>query len=113
VFEGDSCAVAPRLALGGLAFYQGGAYPDTYDGALFFGDYGRGCMWVMRAGAGGEPDPGSLETFTTELGAIVDLKVGPDGDLFYTEIAAGEVRRISYGGGAAPAGAGREQGVES
>jgi hypothetical protein len=56
-------------------------------------------MWVMYPGASGEPDPGNLQTFATELGAIVDLKVGPDGDVFYIDIRLGELRRISYSGG--------------
>jgi glucose/arabinose dehydrogenase len=104
LFEGDTCPPAVRQALGGLAFYQGGAYPDTYDGALFLGDYGRGCMWVMYPGANGEPDPANMQTFATELGAIVDLKVGPGGDMFYIDIGLGEVRRISYGGASASLG---------
>jgi glucose/arabinose dehydrogenase len=95
-------------ALSGVAFYQGGAYPDSYDGALFLGDYARQCLWVLRPGANGELDPSTLETVGSELGAIVDLKVGPDGDLFYVHIGdpgswregtTGEVRRISYAGG--------------
>jgi glucose/arabinose dehydrogenase len=93
-------------SLSALAFYQGGAYPDTYDGVLFLGDYARQCLWVMRPGAGGEPDPGTLEPFATDVGSIVDLQVGPDGDLFYVHIGdapwragpTGEVRRLSYTG---------------
>jgi hypothetical protein len=94
-------------SLSALAFYQGGAYPDTYDGVLFLGDYARQCMWVMRSGAGGEPDPGTLEPFATDVGSIVDLQLGPDGDLFYVHIGdpgtwragpTGEIRRLSFTG---------------
>ena len=42
-------------AVTGLAFYDGGDYPDSYDGGLFFGDYARGCMWFMGA-TNGIPD---------------------------------------------------------
>ena len=33
------------------------AYPACYDGALFFADYSRNCIWVMPKGASGDPDP--------------------------------------------------------
>jgi glucose/arabinose dehydrogenase len=102
LFEGDTCPVAARDAVTALAFYQGGAYPDSYDGALFFGDYARHCMWFMHPGPDGQPDPGTAETFASDLGAIVDLEVGPEGDLFYVDVVLGEVHRISYGSGAPP-----------
>ncbi len=37
-------------SVSGLAFYEGGDYPDEYDGALFFSDYSRGCIFAMLAG---------------------------------------------------------------
>ena len=33
------------------------AYPATYHDALFFADYSRKCVWAMRAGADGLPNP--------------------------------------------------------
>ena len=44
----------------GLAFYPSGGYPTTYDGALFFADYSRNCIWAMPQGANGDPDPPSI-----------------------------------------------------
>jgi len=42
----------------GLAFYPGGSYPPEYDGALFFADYSRNCIWVMfNPTASGSPPP--------------------------------------------------------
>ena len=35
-----------------------GPYPAEYDGALFFADYSRDCIWVMQKGANGLPAPG-------------------------------------------------------
>jgi putative cell wall-binding protein len=105
VFGGDNCgalddgAAPDEGAASAVAFYQGGAYPDEYDGALFIGDYARGCMWVVRAGANGDPDPSTIQTFASAVGPIVDLQTGPGGDLYYVDIYAGTLRRISYGSG--------------
>ena len=40
-----------------MAFYNGGPYPAAFDGALFFADYSRDCLWVMKRGDDGLPDP--------------------------------------------------------
>ena len=56
VLSGDGCPVNNGSATAGLAFYQGGAYPAVYDGALFFADNGRQCVWVMFE-QGGHPCP--------------------------------------------------------
>jgi len=46
VVPGETCP-AGSSSLSGLAFYNGGAYPTSYNGALFFADYSRSCIWVM------------------------------------------------------------------
>jgi glucose/arabinose dehydrogenase len=83
-------------SVAGLAFYEGGAYPDSYDGALFYADYARRCIWVMKAGANSLPDPAQRQIFVTEAAGPVDLEIGPNGDLFYVDLAGGTVRRIEY-----------------
>ena len=83
-------------ALSGLAFYQGGSYPAQYNGALFFTDYTRGCIWVMPKGANGLPDPAARATFLTNAAAPVDLQIGPGGDFLYVDIAGGTIHRIVY-----------------
>ena len=40
----------------GVAFYTGGSYPG-YTGSLFFADYSRDCIWAMRTGGNGLPNP--------------------------------------------------------
>ena len=74
----------------------GGAYPDKYDGALFFADYSRDCLWVMTAGANGLPDPASRANFVTPAANPVHLEIGPAGDLFYVDFSGGTIRRIQY-----------------
>lgn len=99
VVAGDGCATAGS-AVSGIAFYPGGTYPDSYDGALFFADYSRRCIWTMFPGADGTPDPSTLALFRPADAFAVDLQIGPNNDLFYVDIAAGALRRIRYDSGA-------------
>ncbi|HEX2051210.1 MAG TPA: PQQ-dependent sugar dehydrogenase [Actinomycetota bacterium] len=102
VFPGDVCSTAGDSSVTALAFYEGGSYPDAYDGALFFGDYSRDCIWTMRAGTGGVPDPATVAPFLPGASSPVDIEVGPGGDLFYVDFD-GSVHRVRYASGnAAP-----------
>jgi glucose/arabinose dehydrogenase len=83
-------------SLSGLAFYQGGPYPAAYDGALFFSDYSRNCVWAMRAGSNGLPNPNDIVTFVAPGAGPVQLEIGPGGDLFYSGYDDGTIRRIRY-----------------
>ena len=72
------------------------SYPDEFDGALFFTDYSRDCIWVMRKGADGNPAPGLIRTFVAGAANPVNLETGPGGDLFYVDFDGGTIRRITY-----------------
>ncbi len=95
VVPGEPCPTTGG-AITGLAFYTGGGYPAGYQGALFFTDYARNCIWVMFPGPGGLPDPATRVAFRTNAASPVDLKIGPGGDLFYVDVFGGTVRRITY-----------------
>ncbi|HET9674929.1 MAG TPA: LamG-like jellyroll fold domain-containing protein [Gaiellaceae bacterium] len=95
VVAGETCP-SGSSSISGLAFYTGGAYPDVYDGALFFADYSRDCIWAMRAGGNGLPSTSAIETFVAAATNPVDLQRGPGGDLFYVDLDGGTIRRISY-----------------
>jgi glucose/arabinose dehydrogenase len=102
VTPGDPCPYEPGSAIAGLTFYEGGDYPEAYDGALFFADAVRGCIYVIHADDG-EPDLSTAEPFLTEGGLYpgVDIEVGPEGDLFYANLygpgfGPGAIHRISY-----------------
>jgi glucose/arabinose dehydrogenase/PKD repeat protein len=95
VVAGETCATGSS-SVSGLAFYKTGPYPDEYDEALFFADYARDCIWVMRKGANGLPDPATRTTFVAGATTPVDLQIGPKGDLFYVDIIGGTIRRIEY-----------------
>ncbi len=97
---GDGCPTGAS-AVSGNAFYpaSGGNYPSKYNGALFFADWARGCIWAMLKGTNGLPNPKQVEGFVTgPVGAStpVDLEIGPGGDLFYVDVGGGTIRRISY-----------------
>ena len=86
-----------QLSIAGLAFYPGGRrIPNSYDGALFFADYSRDCIWVMFPGGNGLPSTGNRATFQAPAANPVALEVGPDGALFYADFDGGTIRRIAY-----------------
>jgi glucose/arabinose dehydrogenase len=97
VVSGEACPTGSS-SISGMAFAgSGGSYPAAYDGALFFADYSRDCIWAMLKGTNGLPDPNQRQTFAAAAANPVDLKIGPGGDLFYVDLA-GTIRRISYQG---------------
>jgi glucose/arabinose dehydrogenase len=93
---GDTCPTANGSSISGLAFYTGSSYPASYQGALFFVDHSRNCIWAMLPGGNGDPDPTKVQMFESAAGHPVDLKVGPNGDLFYADLEGGSIHRISY-----------------
>ncbi len=82
-------------SISGLAFYTGGDYPAQYDNALFFADYSARWIKVMLPTNAGIPDTENILTFMDNVFAV-DLQIGPTGDIFYADIASGEIRRVEY-----------------
>ena len=97
VVAGETCGTGSS-AIAGLAFYEGGNYPNEYAGALFFADYNRKCLWAMRAGTDGLPDPALRLTFVAGAAGPVQIATGPGGDLFYADFDSGTIRRLQYRG---------------
>src|SRR5262249_34657053 len=61
----------------------------------------RDCIWVMRAGANGLPDPSNIQSFVMPAEDPVDLEIGPGGDLYYVDLGDGpgsvaSIHRIKY-----------------
>jgi len=103
VFPGDTCPHVDGSAFSGLDFYDGDAFPASYEGALFFADSVRGCIYAMFPGADGRPDPSTVAPFLSDAGPYpgIDIEVGPEGDLYYVSFFSegfepGAVHRISY-----------------
>jgi glucose/arabinose dehydrogenase/PKD repeat protein len=97
VVPNEVCPVGSS-SVAGLAFqfYSGGPYPPEYDGALFFADYSRDCIWVMQRNGDILPRPSNINTFVGGAANPVDLQIGPAGDLFYADFDGGTIRRISF-----------------
>jgi hypothetical protein len=87
-----------------ISFYGGSSYPGTYNGALFFGDHSRNCIWAMLPGGNGLPSANSLRAFVVDPNSHpVDLATDPaSGDLVYVNFEGGQVRRIRYIGANTP-----------
>jgi PKD repeat protein len=94
VVAGETCGTGSS-SISGVAFYPGGNYPAAYDGALFFADYSRKCIWAMRPGAGGLPNPADIVTFATGYG-VTALREGPGGDIFAVDFDNGRIIRYTY-----------------
>lgn len=90
-----------RTATGG-AFYTGTVYPEAWQGAYFFVDYGNRWIRTLRVDANDNLVPGSVTEFATSAGGLVALDVGPDSNLYVVDILAGELRRIRYTVGNTP-----------
>jgi uncharacterized repeat protein (TIGR01451 family) len=96
IVPGETCSTGSS-SVTGLAFYTAGSYPAAYQGALFFTDWSRHCIWAMLPGANGAPDPSQIVTFDSGMtGGAVHLERGPGGDIFYVDLDNGRVQRISY-----------------
>ncbi len=105
----DPCPSYNGSAISGSDFYEGNAFPHSYEGALFFADSVRGCIYVMFAGEDGRPDPSTAVPFLSDAGLYpgVDIEVGPDGSLYYVSLfgdgyGPGSIHRISYSSGNQP-----------
>ena len=78
-------------AITGGTFYHPPAsastpFPDEYKGDYFFADFCNG--WIRRL------DGERASSFASVTSAPVDLKIGPDGGLYYLELGSGSVRVI-------------------
>lgn len=105
VLPGDSTCPptpgTPTSSISGLAFYEGGTYPESYEGALFGSDYSRNCIWVMYTDGTGT-DPSTVEVFSNSAAGPVELEIGPGGDLYYVDLLGHAIHRIRYTAGNTP-----------
>jgi len=105
VVPGEACPTGSS-SISGTAFYPeaGGSYASKYNGALFFADYSRDCIWAMLVGPGGQVDPTNIETIKTNPTGSnregpVQLVTGPNGDIYYAGFDDGRIHRITYNTG--------------
>ena len=105
VVAGETCPTGGS-SVSGVAFVPTTAasthYPAALRGALLFADYSRNCIWAMKTGAGGVPDPTKVITLVAGATGPVQLTVSPAGDLYYTDLIGGTIRKIRYAPGDTP-----------
>jgi glucose/arabinose dehydrogenase len=93
----ERCDERAGAVITGLAFQPvSSPYPSAYDGALYFADAYRRCIWRLDTGANGLPDPTKVRLFHSHTGTAVDLQFGPGGELWYVDLEGGTVNRIGY-----------------
>jgi glucose/arabinose dehydrogenase len=77
-------------AITGGDFYHGTQFPEQYRNSYFFADYLS--PWIKQLDA----NTHAVTDFATGVSGAVDLKVGPDGALYYLSYLNGTVSKISY-----------------
>ncbi len=72
-------------------FYTGTTFPDAYQGALFFNDIVNGNISTAFFNPDGTLS--NIQPFATGLPYIVQMATGPDSNLYYVNLAFGEIGR--------------------
>jgi glucose/arabinose dehydrogenase len=85
---GESAAVT------GGPVYRDDMFPAEYRGDLFFGDYAKG--FLKNADLDPDGNVTAVHDFDGQAGSVVDLKVAPDGSLYYLTYWPGALYRVSY-----------------
>jgi glucose/arabinose dehydrogenase len=80
------------IAITGGAFYNPATarFPSSYVGQYFFADLGAG--WIKTI----NPSTRAVATFATGINGPVDLKVAPDGSLYYLAHNSGQAVRVQF-----------------
>lgn len=71
--------------------YTGNAYPEEYQGDLFFNDLGQGIVRNISFDEAGNVS--NVQTFSTGAQIVVQIQQGPDGNLYYIDLNDGQVGR--------------------
>jgi glucose/arabinose dehydrogenase len=81
-------------AVTGGPVYRAGMFPPAFQGDLFFGDYAKG--FIKNADLDSNGDITAVHDFDAQAGSVVDMKVAPDGSLYYITYWPGALYRVSY-----------------
>jgi glucose/arabinose dehydrogenase len=79
-------------AISGGAFYLDNQFPNQYHGSYFFGDYAADFIQNLDSDSG----TNVVSDFITGVQSPVDIKIGPDGSLYYLSIFDGKVGKVQY-----------------
>lgn len=72
-------------------FYTGTNYPELYQEALFFTDYSDGEVNALLFDEAGNVD--SVTPFSQENQGITQISMGPDSNLYFSNLLTGEISR--------------------
>ncbi len=75
-------------AITGGAFYEGSQFPSSYVDNYFFGDYVTGFIKRLT--------PTNQAMSFIDAPSPVDIKIGPDGSLYYISLSQGELHKVQY-----------------
>ncbi len=78
-------------------FYDGEAWPSSYQGMLFYSDINRKIIDFLEVDSNGNFV--ANHNFATNATGITQIQSGPDTNLYYADIYGGEIRRIIYTAG--------------
>lgn len=84
-------------AFSGVEFTRGNALPAAFRNGLVVGDYGKQRITYFPLQRNGLPDPLHRQIIDTGVNPV-DMHMGPDGNLYYTDIVKGTIQRISSPG---------------
>lgn len=77
----------------GGTFIQGIGWPVGYQNSYFMADYGG--AWLRRVAMSADDKAVQVFDFATNMGALVFLREGPDGALWYVRYETGQIRKIA------------------
>ncbi|HJQ98870.1 MAG TPA: PQQ-dependent sugar dehydrogenase [Candidatus Polarisedimenticolaceae bacterium] len=92
IYSYDHSAPGAEAIIGGVHAGLGDFAPQ-YEGDYFFGDWALGKLWRMKLDATNAMT--SVELFSDQAPAVVELRFGPDHALYYAS-NWGTLRRIAY-----------------
>lgn len=81
----------------GGPIYRGQMFPEEYQGSVFFGDYAQGFIKRITVDENGNAD--QVLDFDLNAGSVVDMKIAPDGSMYFITYYPGRMYRISYATG--------------
>lgn len=84
----------------GGPIYRGSNFPESYQGDYFYADYVLGFIKRLELDSNGVKT--GETTFDPSAGTVVEMKVGPEGALYYLTISPGELFKVNYTKNQAP-----------
>lgn len=71
--------------------YRGTNYPGEFQGSLFVNDLGQGVVRAVQINPDGTA--GNVQTFATGANLVVQMKVGPDGNMHFVDLNDAQIGR--------------------